>query len=112
EDRTLDVYVQVNTSGEASKFGLSPTDTHDFVSRLPQFDRLNVVGLMTLASSAPIISGCAAVFNCCAICATESVQKHQVAWCHRACRWVCPATTKSRSPKAPPQSVSAKPFSV
>src|SRR5699024_2186427 len=49
EDRTLDVYVQVNTSGEASKFGLSPTDTQDFISRLPQFDRLNVVGLMTLA---------------------------------------------------------------
>ncbi|PFG31480.1 YggS family pyridoxal phosphate-dependent enzyme [Paramicrobacterium agarici] len=49
EDRTLDVYVQVNTSGEESKFGLQPDDVEQFVAQLPPFDRLNIVGFMTLA---------------------------------------------------------------
>ncbi len=49
EGRSLDVFVQVNTSGEASKFGLEPRDVLDFAKQLPQFDCLNVRGLMTLA---------------------------------------------------------------
>lgn len=49
EDRTLDVLVQVNTSGEASKFGLAPDDVTAFVHELPAFSRLRVKGLMTLA---------------------------------------------------------------
>lgn len=49
EDRQLDVFVQVNTSNEESKFGLAPTAVAEFVSQLPQFDRLHVKGLMTLA---------------------------------------------------------------
>lgn len=49
EDRTLDVFVQVNTSGEDSKFGLEPGQVPDFVKTLSQFERLNVRGLMTLA---------------------------------------------------------------
>ncbi|MEZ5928355.1 MAG: YggS family pyridoxal phosphate-dependent enzyme [Agrobacterium albertimagni] len=49
EDRTLDVYVQVNSSGEASKYGLDPTEVLPFVRELPAFDRLRIKGLMTLA---------------------------------------------------------------
>ncbi|QPZ39843.1 YggS family pyridoxal phosphate-dependent enzyme [Paramicrobacterium chengjingii] len=49
EDRTLEVYVQVNTSGEQSKFGLEPADAEGFVRELASFDRLNVAGFMTLA---------------------------------------------------------------
>lgn len=49
EDRQLDVFVQVNTSNEESKFGLPPEDVQEFVNQLPQFDRLHVKGLMTLA---------------------------------------------------------------
>ncbi|HSH48945.1 MAG TPA: YggS family pyridoxal phosphate-dependent enzyme [Halomonas sp.] len=49
EDRTLDVLVQVNTSNEASKFGLAPDDVPAFVHELPAFSRLRVKGLMTLA---------------------------------------------------------------
>lgn len=49
EDRTLDVFVQVNTSGEESKFGLEPAATAQFLTQLPAFDRLRVRGLMTLA---------------------------------------------------------------
>lgn len=47
--RALDVLVQVNTSGEASKFGLAPEDVSAFVRELPAFSSLRVRGLMTLA---------------------------------------------------------------
>lgn len=49
EGRTLDVFVQVNTSGEASKFGLPPDEVAAFLRRLPAFSALRVRGLMTLA---------------------------------------------------------------
>lgn len=49
EDRELDVFVQVNTSGEETKFGLQPEDVSAFVQRLPELPRLKVRGLMTLA---------------------------------------------------------------
>lgn len=48
-DRTLDVLVQVNTSGEASKFGLPPDEAASFVRTLVNYPRLRVRGLMTLA---------------------------------------------------------------
>lgn len=49
EERTLDVYVQVNTSGEEAKSGLAPEDLPGFLAELPRFSRLRVRGLMTLA---------------------------------------------------------------
>lgn len=49
EGRAIDVYVQVNSSGEASKFGLAPEDVHAFVSQLPNYSSLRIKGLMTLA---------------------------------------------------------------
>lgn len=49
EGRALDVLVQVNTSGEASKFGLPPDEVTAFVKNLPAFSALRVRGLMTLA---------------------------------------------------------------
>lgn len=53
EGRGLDVYVQVNSSGEASKFGLTPEDVPMFLKRLPAFTALRVRGLMTLAVFSP-----------------------------------------------------------
>ncbi|MHA6670324.1 YggS family pyridoxal phosphate-dependent enzyme [Homoserinimonas sp. A447] len=47
--RSLDVFVQVNTSGEESKFGLQPADVPAFVRELPAYQSLRVRGLMTLA---------------------------------------------------------------
>ena len=49
--RGMDVYVQVNSSGEASKFGLPPEEVEDFVRQLPDYASLRVKGLMTLAIS-------------------------------------------------------------
>lgn len=47
--RSLDVYVQVNTSAEDSKFGMPPEELLNFLRELPQFPTLKVQGLMTLA---------------------------------------------------------------
>lgn len=49
DGRSLDVYVQVNSSGEASKYGLTPEAVPGFVRRLPDYPALRLRGLMTLA---------------------------------------------------------------
>ncbi|MCW2484140.1 YggS family pyridoxal phosphate-dependent enzyme, partial [Candidatus Symbiopectobacterium sp. NZEC135] len=49
EGRSLDVFVQVNTSGEVSKYGLAPESVAEFIQALPAFTALRVRGLMTLA---------------------------------------------------------------
>ncbi len=49
EDRSLDVYVQVNTSGEESKYGLQPGELLPYLDELRRFPRLKPRGLMTLA---------------------------------------------------------------
>ncbi len=49
EQRDLEVFVQVNTSGESSKYGLQPDELLPFVERLSDYPRLKPRGLMTLA---------------------------------------------------------------
>ncbi|MEW6256309.1 MAG: YggS family pyridoxal phosphate-dependent enzyme [Pseudomonadota bacterium] len=51
--RGLDVLVQVNTSGETSKFGLAPGDVPAFLKELAAFDTLRLKGFMTLATFTP-----------------------------------------------------------
>lgn len=48
-NKNIDVFVQVNTSNEESKYGIAPNELPHFLSELEQFDHLKVVGLMTLA---------------------------------------------------------------
>ncbi|WP_286716807.1 YggS family pyridoxal phosphate-dependent enzyme [Thalassolituus sp. UBA2009] len=50
EERCLDVLVQVNTSGEASKYGQEPAQLEAFMRQLSAFPTLRVKGLMTLAA--------------------------------------------------------------
>ena len=60
-DRTLDVFVQVNSSDEDSKFGLAPADVPAFARELERFDALRVRGLMTLAvfsDDADLVGAC------------------------------------------------------
>lgn len=52
-DRTLDVLVQVNTSGEASKSGVAPGDAVAAVEQVAARDRLRVRGLMTVGLQSP-----------------------------------------------------------
>ncbi|NLT30274.1 MAG: YggS family pyridoxal phosphate-dependent enzyme [Propionibacterium sp.] len=51
--RPLRVYLQVNTSAEDSKFGVTPAETLDVARELAGFDRLHPVGLMTIADPDP-----------------------------------------------------------
>ncbi|WP_084635035.1 YggS family pyridoxal phosphate-dependent enzyme [Propionicicella superfundia] len=48
--RTLDVLIEVNSSGENSKFGLPPAEVPGFAAALHPFEALRVRGLMTIAS--------------------------------------------------------------
>lgn len=50
EGRILPCYVQVNVSGEGTKSGLAPDETHPFLSAVSSFDNLVISGLMTLAA--------------------------------------------------------------
>lgn len=50
-DRTLDVFVQVNSSGEASKSGLAPDEVLEVVRGMAGCERLRLRGLMTLAAN-------------------------------------------------------------
>lgn len=45
----VDCFVQVNVSGEESKSGLDVESTMEFIESLADFDKINVVGLMTMA---------------------------------------------------------------
>ncbi len=47
--RCADILVQVNVSGEESKFGICPEDTDALLEQLSQLTHLRVRGLMTMA---------------------------------------------------------------
>ncbi|MBM3331996.1 YggS family pyridoxal phosphate-dependent enzyme [candidate division WOR-3 bacterium] len=47
-DKRVDVLIEVNTSGEASKHGVSPAALPDLVAQMPKLDRLQLAGLMTI----------------------------------------------------------------
>jgi len=49
ERRQLDVFIQVNTSNEASKYGLPPEEVAAFLKSIAPISTLRVRGLMTLA---------------------------------------------------------------
>lgn len=48
-DRRVRALVQVNVSGEQSKFGIDPAGLADFLAELRGLDRIAVEGLMTMA---------------------------------------------------------------
>ncbi|WDV47592.1 YggS family pyridoxal phosphate-dependent enzyme [Clostridiaceae bacterium M8S5] len=45
----VDVLVQVNVSGEESKFGLEPDKVVEFIKEVSKFDKIRIKGLMTMA---------------------------------------------------------------
>ncbi|MFV0416861.1 MAG: YggS family pyridoxal phosphate-dependent enzyme [Chthoniobacterales bacterium] len=49
EQREMDVFVQVNTSDEDTKFGLQVDEVHPFLDTLEQYPQLRPKGFMTLA---------------------------------------------------------------
>ncbi|MGI6669226.1 MAG: YggS family pyridoxal phosphate-dependent enzyme [Acetivibrionales bacterium] len=47
--RVLDALVQVNVSGEETKFGISPKDTVKFIHEISKMGNIRIKGLMTIA---------------------------------------------------------------
>lgn len=45
----LKCFIQVNVSGEESKHGLRPDEVIEFANKIANFDKVQVVGLMTMA---------------------------------------------------------------
>lgn len=48
-DQEVNVFLQVNISGEDTKFGLSPEAVPEFLREIASLDRVKVIGLMTMA---------------------------------------------------------------
>ncbi len=61
--RRLDVLIEVNTSGEESKFGLPPEEVVGFARAVRAFDALDLRGLMTIAANTDDRTRVAACFD-------------------------------------------------
>ena len=48
ENRVMDVFVQVNTSKEESKFGCKEEEAVGLIEKIKEFEHLNIKGLMTI----------------------------------------------------------------
>ncbi len=48
EKKTMDIYVQINTSYEESKFGARPEDALELIEKISKLETLNIKGLMTI----------------------------------------------------------------
>lgn len=48
EGKEIDVYIQVNTSYEKSKFGIVPEEAISFIREVAKFENIHIKGLMTI----------------------------------------------------------------
>lgn len=48
-NKIQDILIQVNTSGETTKFGLKPDGVIEFIKEITKFKNINIKGLMTIA---------------------------------------------------------------
>lgn len=61
--RLVDVFIEVNTTGESSKFGISARDTPGFLRALEKFEHLRLSGLMTIGPFLPDPEGSRPMFR-------------------------------------------------
>jgi PLP dependent protein len=61
--RTIETLVEVNTTGEQSKFGLAPDRVPDFIRELEQFAHIRIGGLMTIGPFLPDPEGSRPMFR-------------------------------------------------
>lgn len=54
EDKNIDVFIQVNTSNEASKFGIEPEKAVELAMQMKSLNRIRIKGLMTIGLFSPI----------------------------------------------------------
>lgn len=62
-DSPVKCFVQVNVSGELTKTGIAPEEVANFLQEVAQYDRIRVVGLMTMAPFDAIESDIRAYFR-------------------------------------------------
>jgi len=62
-NRILDILLEVNTTGEKSKFGLDPEHTVEFVKQLAGFNNIRISGLMTIGPFLPDPEGSRPLFR-------------------------------------------------
>ncbi|KXH79909.1 YggS family pyridoxal phosphate-dependent enzyme [Sporosarcina sp. HYO08] len=48
-DQPIDCFVQVNVSGEETKSGVNPEELERFIEEIAAYDKIHVIGLMTMA---------------------------------------------------------------
>lgn len=53
ENKTIEAYIQVNTSYEESKFGVSPEKALELIKNVSQLETINIKGLMTIGLFSP-----------------------------------------------------------
>jgi PLP dependent protein len=61
--RTIEALVEVNTTGEQSKFGLAPDRVPGFIRELEQFSHIRIGGLMTIGPFLPDPEGSRPMFR-------------------------------------------------
>ena len=52
-DRVIECYIEVNTSGERQKYGVTPDDTQDLLRRIQELPNIRLTGLMTIGPLTP-----------------------------------------------------------
>ncbi len=62
-NRTIDALVEVNTTGEESKFGITPDQVLPFVRSLKGFPHIRICGLMTIGPFLPDPEGSRPMFR-------------------------------------------------
>lgn len=62
-DHVVDCFIQVNVSGEASKSGVSPAELDSFIKEVAAYDKVRIIGLMTMAPLTKDMDEIRAVFR-------------------------------------------------
>ncbi|MFS1518293.1 YggS family pyridoxal phosphate-dependent enzyme [Bacillus sp. SCS-151] len=61
--KPIKCFIQVNTSGEGSKHGMSPDEVLPFIEKIKDFSNVSIVGLMTMAPHTDDVSIIRLCFN-------------------------------------------------
>lgn len=61
--KIIDILLQVNVSGEESKFGIRPDEVHEFVKTISMLSNISLKGMMTIAPYAQNIEDVRPVFK-------------------------------------------------
>ena len=104
----LQVCLQSECLGEASKSGVSPAEIPALAAAVAALPRLRLRGLMCAFPRPPTTCrACANNWPCCRSCARSWPNR---AWRWTPCRWACPPTWSWRWPVARPWCAWAPPF--